>query len=82
MVSRSIELTEEQDRLLEAVATDQGRTVSEVIRERMDEFLRPQVQPPRQELKRRAAALSGQFRSGLSDLSTEHDRYLEESFRD
>jgi len=82
MVTRNIELTEEQDRLLEEVATDQGRTVSEVVREKVDELLRTQVQPSRQELRRRAAALSGRFRSGLSDLSTEHDRYLEESFRD
>ena len=82
MVTRNIELTEEQDRLLEEVATDQGRTVSEVVREKMDEFLRAQAQPPQEELKRRAAALSGRFRSGLSDLSTEHDRYLEETLRD
>jgi hypothetical protein len=32
----------------------------------------------REELRRRAAALSGRFRSGLPDLSTEHDRYLED----
>ena len=34
----------------------------------------------REELKRRALAVSGRFRSGLKDLSTEHDRYLEEDF--
>jgi hypothetical protein len=52
-----------------------------VKREKMDEYLRAQARPSRQELKRRAAALSGRFQSGLSDLSTEHDRYLEDSFR-
>ena len=34
-----------------------------------------------EDLKRRAAALSGRFRSGLADLATEHDRYLEDSFQ-
>jgi hypothetical protein len=34
----------------------------------------------REELKRRALAVSGRFRSGLKDLSSEHDRYLEEAF--
>lgn len=34
----------------------------------------------REELKIRALAVSGRFRSGLTDLSTEHDRYLEEAF--
>lgn len=80
MVTRNIELTEEQNQLLEKVAADQGRSVSELIRESVDELLRAGGRPSREELKRRAAALSGQFRSGLPDLSSEHDRYLEESF--
>jgi len=32
------------------------------------------------ELRRRAIAASGRFRSGVADLSTAHDRYLEEGF--
>ncbi|MFL6235505.1 MAG: hypothetical protein ACJ76N_20380 [Thermoanaerobaculia bacterium] len=34
----------------------------------------------REEIKKRALAVSGRFRSGLKDLSTEHDRYLEDAF--
>jgi hypothetical protein len=32
------------------------------------------------ERRRRAIATAGKFRSGISDLSSEHDRYLEEGF--
>jgi hypothetical protein len=32
------------------------------------------------ELRRRAIAAAGRFRSGVADLSTAHDRYLEEAF--
>lgn len=32
------------------------------------------------ELRRRAIAASGRFRSGVADLSTAHDRYLEDGF--
>jgi Arc/MetJ-type ribon-helix-helix transcriptional regulator len=80
MVTRNIELTEEQDLLIEQAATEQGRSVSELIREGVDELLRAGGLLSREELKRRAAALSGRFRSGQPDLSVEHDHYLEESF--
>jgi predicted DNA-binding protein len=82
MVIRQIELTEEQDRRLEEVASQQGRTISELLRERVDVVLQEEAEAPRQELKRRAASVIGRFRSGLPDLGTAHDRYLEESFRD
>jgi Arc/MetJ-type ribon-helix-helix transcriptional regulator len=80
MVTRNIELTEEQDRLIEQAAAEQGRSVSELIRQGVDEVLRASDRLSHEELKRRAAALSGRFRSGCPDLSVEHDRYLEESF--
>lgn len=32
------------------------------------------------ELRRRAIAAAGRFRSGVDDLSTAHDRYLEDGF--
>jgi len=32
------------------------------------------------ERRRRAIAMAGKFRSGISDLSSNHDRYLEEAF--
>jgi len=32
------------------------------------------------ELRRRAIAAAGRFQSGVADLSTAHDRYLEEGF--
>lgn len=82
MVTRNIELTDEQNRILEEIALDRGRPVAEIIREGVDELLRAEGRLPRKELRQRAMALSGQFRSGVSDLSTDHDRYLEESFGD
>jgi hypothetical protein len=82
MVIRNIELTDEQNRILEEIASDQGRPVADLIREGVDELLRVEGRLPREELRKRALALSGHFRSGLPDLSTSHDRYLEDAFRD
>ncbi len=36
------------------------------------------VDPP--ELRRRAIAAAGRFRSDISDFSSQHDKYLEDSF--
>ena len=36
----------------------------------------------REEIKRRAIAAIGRFRSDVTDLAREHDRYLEEAFGD
>ncbi len=82
MVTRNIELTDEQNRILEEIAVSQGRLVAELIRDGVDELLRAQGRLPLEALRQRALALSGRFHSGLPDLATEHDRYLEESFRD
>jgi hypothetical protein len=35
-----------------------------------------------QERKRRAIAAAGRFRSGLANLSVEHDRYLPEAYQE
>jgi hypothetical protein len=34
------------------------------------------------ERRRRAIAAAGKFRSGITDLSADHDRYVEEAFAD
>ena len=78
MATRNIELSEDEDRLLEEVAAEQKRSVSELIRQGVVEVLRIEGRLSREEMRLRAAALSGRFRSGLPDLSAEHDHYLEE----
>lgn len=40
----------------------------------------PAATPATSELRSRALALAGTFHAGLPDLSTEHDRYLDEAF--
>jgi hypothetical protein len=82
MVTRNIELTDEQNRVLEEIAVKRGRPIAELIREGVDELLRAEGRLSREGLRQRALALSGRFHSGLPDLATGHDRYLEEPSRD
>jgi hypothetical protein len=82
MVTQQIELTEEENERLEKIAAESGRSVSALLRERVGGLLQLELQPNDRSLRQRAAAASGRFRSGLNDLSTDHDRYLEEAFSD
>jgi hypothetical protein len=83
MATTQIQLTDEQVRALERVARAEGRSVAEVIESRIGAWF---LQPPqaqaedREELKRRALAAIGRFRSDVTDLAAEHDRYLDEEF--
>ena len=75
-----IELSEEQAQALKRIADRKGQTVPELIVSSVNAMLTFEAPQDREELKRRALAVSGRFRSGLTDLSTEHDRYLAEAF--
>jgi predicted transcriptional regulator len=75
-----IELTDEQAEQLDKLASSRGQSISELILSSLAALLRPEPANDRDDLRQRALALSGKFRSGLTDLSVEHDRYLEEAF--
>ena len=77
-----IELTREQTEALQRLAARRGRSVPELLQESVTALLRSEAPNEREEIKRRAIATIGRFRADVSDLSTEHDRYLEEAYGD
>jgi hypothetical protein len=80
MFRTQIQLTDEQSRELKRLAAERRTSVAELIREATDNLLRESSTPSRAERKQRALAIAGSFRSGLHDLSTEHDAYLAEIY--
>lgn len=80
MVRTQIQLTEYQAKALKELAAATERSMAELIRQSVDAFLRSSAHSSRQERKRRALAAVGRFRSGATDLSVNHDRYLSEAF--
>ena len=78
MVRTQIQLEEEQARALKAAAADRGVSVAALIREGIEWVL---GQNERQARIRRALALAGKYRSGLTDVAQEHDKYLAEDTR-
>ena len=80
MVRTQIQLTEQQAKALKELAAATERSMAELIRQSVDAFLRSTAHRSRQESKRRALAAVRRFRSGVSALSVDHDRYLGEVF--
>jgi metal-responsive CopG/Arc/MetJ family transcriptional regulator len=82
MIRTQVQLTEEQVHSLREIAASEGVSMSEVVRRAIEDTVRARHLPSRAELRRRALAVVGRFRSGLPDVAVEHDRELAEAFAD
>ena len=81
MVRTQIQLTEHQARRLRAEARERGVSLAEIIRRYVDKGLTGEA-PNRAALYERAARVVGCFadRRAARDLSSKHDKYLEEAY--
>jgi hypothetical protein len=82
MVRTQVQLTEEQLRLLRQLSAVTGRSIADLVRQSLALYLAQHQRSSREELVARALRLVGKFSSNRSDISVEHDRYLNEAFRD
>ncbi len=80
MIRTQVQLTEKQARALRDMAAEEGRSVADLIRELVDGLLRARAPVDRGEIRRRAIAAAGRFRSGQGDISEEHDRHLADAY--
>jgi Arc/MetJ-type ribon-helix-helix transcriptional regulator len=95
-VSMSEEVFKELESLRRKTGWTRSQFIRDAIRSWKAEFSRPSrvreeakeykkevptdiIDP--EELRRRAIAAAGRFRSGISDLSSNHDKYLEDSYK-
>jgi uncharacterized protein with von Willebrand factor type A (vWA) domain len=81
VVRTQIQLTEQQARQLRAQAHEQGVSLAEMIRRYVEKGLAEEA-PDRSARYARAARIVGRYRDrrGARDLSSKHDRYLDEAF--
>jgi Arc/MetJ-type ribon-helix-helix transcriptional regulator len=80
MVRTQVQLTEEQARALKRLAARRHVSIATLVRAGVDELLKSSGDISSEERKRRAVAVAGKYRSGGSDLSSEHDEHLGEAF--
>lgn len=77
MIRTQVQLTEEQDHRLEALAAGSGRSKADLVRRAVDLLLAERVAMPTVEARRRRALEAiGSFHSGRKDIAINHDRYL------
>jgi len=80
MIRTQVQLREEQMQTLRRWASARRVSIAELIRQGVDMLIHSSTSIDDEERRRRAIAMVGQFRSGLSDVSSEHDRYLVEAY--
>ncbi|MDW7711324.1 MAG: hypothetical protein SCH98_12710 [Deferrisomatales bacterium] len=82
MVRTQIQFTEAQARRLKIAAQRAGTSVSELVRQCVEQRLAAEPED-RAALYARASRLIGRFEDaeGATDLSSHHDRYVEDAYR-
>ncbi|MBM3500493.1 MAG: ribbon-helix-helix domain-containing protein [Armatimonadetes bacterium] len=81
MVRTQVQFTEEQHRRLKAQAYQRGVSISELVREAVDEKLRRRTAvKPTDPTQSAWLALIGCGHDTATDVSTNHDKYLAEIY--
>ena len=81
MVRTQIQLTEQQAQALKKRAAEENRSMADLIRSSVDEYLTRESPQSRQARYKRALSVVGKFRSGKNDIATNHDKYLADAYR-
>lgn len=82
LVRTQIQLTEGQFERVRRIAHERGTSVAAVIREAIENMPASESGLSRTDRLRRTLGVIGRFRSGLSDVGRDHDRYLDEIYGD
>jgi Ribbon-helix-helix protein, copG family len=80
MIRTQVQLTDRQLKALRHASSATGRSVADLIRQGVDQYLAGQSGLGREERIERAISLAGKFSSGLTDVSANHDRHLAKAF--
>ena len=81
MIRTQIQLTDGQIKALRHVSAATGRSIADLIRQGVDEYLAGRSEIGREERIERAIRVAGRFSSGRTDVSANHDGHLAEAFR-
>lgn len=82
MFRTQIQLTEHQAEQLRLLAARRKVSRAKLVREAVESWLSTHYGVSPEERKQRAMAAVGKFASGRHDVSEQHDRYLDEAYRD
>lgn len=81
MIRTQIQLTEEQANALRKRAKEEQRSLADLIRCSVDDYLARPRRAGHQARYRRALDVIGKYDSRRHDVSSRHDAYLSEAYR-
>ena len=73
-------MTDRQIKALRQTSAATGRSIADLIRQGVDQYLSGRSELGQEERIERAIRVAGKFSSGLSDVSLHHDKHLSEAF--
>jgi Ribbon-helix-helix protein, copG family len=80
MIRTQVQLTSVQLEALRRASAATGRSVADLIRQGVDQYLAGQSELGPEERIERAIGVAGRFSSGHADVSANHDKHLAEAF--
>ncbi len=80
MVRTQVQLTEAELVALRQMSAATGKSIAELVRGGIDEYLASRRAALAEDRVERAIRAAGMFASGASDTSSNHDRYLADAF--
>ena len=81
MVRTQIQFHDEQLTTLRSRAAREGISISALVRQAVDAWVKGDVTASPEDTVQRALDVSGRFASGRHNVAREHDAYLADSFR-
>lgn len=79
MVRTQVQLSEDSMQALRRLATQRGTSIAALVREAVEELVASRRVASADDLRARAIAAVGRFRSGIGDLSERHDEEFAEA---
>jgi hypothetical protein len=79
MIRTQVQLRENQYETLKEISRTSGESIAALIRRAVDQLLLVRG-PDRKALYRGAHSVVGKYTASESDISVEHDRYLDEAY--
>ena len=80
MIRTQIQITKEQSSKLKRLASRQGVSVAELIRNSIDKMISASNLPDQDAMRKRAIETAGKL-TGPNNLSEDHDIFLEEAYK-
>jgi predicted transcriptional regulator len=80
MIRTQIQLTEDQFTQLKLIAGRVNQSMAALIRMAIGRFMKTEPMQSDEDVRKRALAAIGKFRSNVSNLSTHHDKYLSQIY--